>query len=82
MRATGQQDFAANPPRGDKGRDSQRGGNAMNHAINQAKLDVNETDILVHEVSDEALEAAACAGAGGVGAFTIAMCTGQSECPY
>jgi hypothetical protein len=46
------------------------------------KLDLNEVDILVHEVTDEALEAAACAGPAGLMAFTIAMCTGQAECPY
>jgi hypothetical protein len=46
------------------------------------KLDVNEADILVHDVTDEALEAAACAGPASARAFTIAMCTGLAECPY
>ena len=54
----------------------------MNRAINETTFDINETDIIAYEVADAALEAAACAGPGGVAAFTIAMCTGQSECPF
>ncbi len=50
------------------------------HLKTLAKLEPTETDILVADVSDEALEAAA--GMGPADAFTIAMCTGQSECPF
>jgi hypothetical protein len=45
-------------------------------------LDQNEPEILVGEMSDEALEAAACSGAFAGRSFTIAMCTGQAECPF
>jgi hypothetical protein len=39
----------------------------------------NEEDFLIHEVSDEALEAA---GGNEVAArYTLANCTGLSECP-
>ena len=50
--------------------------------MSERKLDLNEVDILDYEVSDEALEAAATAGPLGVQAFTIAMCTGNMECPF
>ena len=50
--------------------------------MTEAKLDPNEIDILDYEVTDESLEAAASAGPLGLRAFTIAMCTGQSECPF
>jgi len=39
----------------------------------------NEEDLLTHEVSDEALEAAA--GNEVVGNYTLAACTGLSVCP-
>jgi hypothetical protein len=45
-------------------------------------LDQTDADILVAEIADEALEAAACAGREDARAFTIAMCTGQAECPF
>jgi hypothetical protein len=54
----------------------------MNNAMNEVAADINEIDVLVYEVSDEALEAAACTGPMGAMAFTIAMCTGQVECPF
>jgi hypothetical protein len=42
----------------------------------------NENEIFSHDVPDEALEAAACSGSGAVLAFTVAMCTGNLECPF
>jgi hypothetical protein len=44
-------------------------------------FDLNE-EILFYEVSDEALEAAACAGQENAKALTIAFCTGSAECPF
>ncbi len=44
-------------------------------------FDLNE-EIFFYEVSDEALEAAACAGQENAKAFTIAFCTGSAECPF
>jgi hypothetical protein len=42
-----------------------------------------EDEILTAEVSDEALEASACAGPENANkAYTIAMCTGQLDCPF
>ena len=38
----------------------------------------NDEDLLIHEVSDEALEAARGQD---IGANTLANCTGLSECP-
>lgn len=46
------------------------------------EFDLSEQDIYIGEVTDEALEAAACAGPQSVVAFTVAMCTGQAECPF
>jgi len=40
-----------------------------------------EDDILTYEVSDEALEIAACVMDGKPAAFTIAMCSGLDSCP-
>ena len=53
----------------------------MNEA--NAAFDLNEEKpfIFTAEVPDETLERAAYSGAN-AGALTIAMCTGQSECPY
>ena len=45
------------------------------------ELDLNEQEIF-GEVTDEALESAACAGPQNAAVFTIAMCTGQAECPF
>jgi hypothetical protein len=39
-------------------------------------------EILITELLDEALEAAACSGPLAARYFTIAMCTGQAECPF
>jgi hypothetical protein len=50
--------------------------------MTETKLDLNEADILDYEVSDEALEAAASAGPFVAQAFTVAMCTGNMECPF
>jgi hypothetical protein len=58
--------------------------NGSMDAMNEASIgfDLNEEAILAYEVSDEELEAAACAGPENVKAFTVAMCTGQVECPF
>jgi hypothetical protein len=45
-------------------------------------LDQNEPENFDRETSDEALEAAACSGPAAGRSFTIAMCTGQAECPF
>jgi len=42
----------------------------------------NDDDILMRNIPDEALEAAAYAGQGNGGAYTIAFCTGQADCPF
>jgi hypothetical protein len=42
----------------------------------------SETEILNTDVSDEALETAACAGPESAKAFTVSMCTGQTTCPF
>jgi hypothetical protein len=39
-------------------------------------------EILIGETSDEALEAASYLGSVAARSFTIAMCTGQAECPF
>jgi hypothetical protein len=42
-----------------------------------------EDEILAGEISDEALEAAACAGPENANkAYTMVMCTGQVDCPF
>jgi hypothetical protein len=46
-----------------------------------AVLDQSE-EILISETSDEALEAASWSGSLAARSFTIAMCTGQAECPF
>lgn len=46
------------------------------------ELELNEQEIFIGEVTDEALETAAYAGPQSIAAFTIAMCTGQAECPF
>ena len=52
--------------------------------MNEAEIgfDLNEEQILTYEISDETLEAAACAVAECARAFTVTMCTGQGECPF
>lgn len=45
-------------------------------------VDRNDDEILISSVSDEALEAAAYAGQGIGGAYTVAFCTGQADCPF
>jgi len=42
----------------------------------------DDESILISEVSDETLETAACSGPQNGRFFTIAMCTGQAECPF
>ena len=48
----------------------------------KGEFDLDEKGLFIDDVSDEVLEAAACSGPENSRAFTIAMCTGQSECPY
>jgi len=43
--------------------------------------DLAEDEILIHEASDEALEAAACGMKDKAGAFTLAFCSGLDTCP-
>ena len=51
--------------------------------MNEAKdVDLNDEESLIHNVSDEALEVAAQAGRGNGGAYTVAFCTGQANCPF
>ena len=38
--------------------------------------------ILMRNVPDEALEAAAYAGQGSGGAYTVVFCTRQADCPF
>ncbi len=45
-------------------------------------VEQNDDEILMRNVTDEALEAAACAGQGNGGAYTVAFCTGQADCPF
>lgn len=44
-------------------------------------IDQNEEEILVYEVSDDALEAAAGVGEDKAGNYTLAYCSGLSVCP-
>jgi hypothetical protein len=46
------------------------------------RIDPKDESIFITEVSDETLEAAACSGPQNGNYFTIAMCTGQAECPF
>jgi hypothetical protein len=45
------------------------------------KIDQVEEDILSYDVSDDALEAAACNGSDKPAALTVAMCSGFDSCP-
>ncbi len=45
-------------------------------------MDLSEQTVLAIEVSDEAIEAAACAGPHCAKAFSISFCTGSEVCPY
>jgi len=48
-----------------------------------APFDLNDlSETFIKEMSDEALEAAASSGPLAGRSFTIAMCTGQAECPF
>ena len=51
--------------------------NAMN--VNSFGLDLSEEQILINELSDEALERAG--GLENRAGYTIAMCSGLSSCP-
>jgi hypothetical protein len=53
--------------------------NAMNDTTNG--LDQNEEDLLINEISDEALETAVCTGHEKAGNYTLAACTGLTVCP-
>jgi hypothetical protein len=54
----------------------------MNDAMNDAigVFETREDDLFTIAVSDEALEATACAGAEGSRAFTAALCTVMADC--
>ena len=43
--------------------------------------DRNDTDLLVYEISDEALETAARSGKETAANFTLGACTGLTVCP-
>lgn len=45
-------------------------------------IDLDEKDLFIHDVPDEALEAAAFCGPHCGRAFTVAFCTGNLECPF
>jgi hypothetical protein len=52
-------------------------------ANQDAPFDLNdESETIIKQTSDEALEAAACSGPLVGRSFTVAMCTGQIECPF
>ena len=44
-------------------------------------LDQNEEGLLIYEISDEVLETAVCTGHAKAGSYTLAACTGLSNCP-
>ena len=49
----------------------------------EAQFDLNDgSEILIKDTPDDAVEAAACSGPLSGRSFTIAMCTGQAECPF
>ncbi len=48
----------------------------------RAQLELEKSDNLFGEASDEALEAAACSGPLYARSFTVTMCTAQLECPF
>jgi hypothetical protein len=49
----------------------------------EARFDLNDgSEILIEDTPDNALEAAACSGPLSGRSFTLAMCTGQTECPF
>jgi len=43
-------------------------------------FDPSEDDIFVNDISDEALEAAACVGPHKAKAFTVSLCTVMADC--
>lgn len=45
-------------------------------------VDLNEQDVFVNDIPDEALELAGCGGPENGRAYTVAFCTGQAECPF
>jgi hypothetical protein len=46
------------------------------------EFDANEEKVFFNDVQDEALETAACATAANKSAFTLSMCTANTECPF
>jgi hypothetical protein len=44
-------------------------------------LDQNEEDLIMYEISDEALETAAGTGMEKAANYTLGFCTGLSACP-
>jgi hypothetical protein len=53
--------------------------NAMNDMT--IVLDQNEEDLIINEISDEALETAVCNAHEKAGNYTLAACTGLTVCP-
>jgi hypothetical protein len=49
--------------------------------MNDINIDHREEDVLICEISDEALEAAAGTVTEKAGAFTLAFCSGLDTCP-
>jgi hypothetical protein len=49
--------------------------------MNDINIDHREEDILICEISDEALEAAAATVTEKAGAMTLAFCSGLDSCP-
>jgi hypothetical protein len=49
---------------------------------NELESLTKELQSLAEEISDEALEDAACSGPHCGKSFTVTMCTGQAECPF
>lgn len=54
--------------------------NTGTNAMNETILDQNEEDLLVYEISDEALEGAVHKGSQ-AGNFTLWSCTALTVCP-
>jgi hypothetical protein len=49
--------------------------------MNDTNVEQREVDILISEIADEALEAAAVTVTEKAGAFTLAFCSGLDSCP-
>ncbi len=49
--------------------------------MTEMSIDQNEEDLLVHEISDEDLEAAVHRGSEEAGSYTLGFCTALIDCP-